>query len=403
MAKFNYRAKDKTGKSITGVVEAPDIEAAQNLLKERDMIVLEVNEKKRFDIAEKYNQVFSRVGARDVVLFARQLSVLIASTVPLVRALRILVKQTENKRFKDIIAEIASDVDGGMKLSESLGHYPKIFDDFFVQMVRAGETTGRLDEVLVYLADQKEKDYLLMGRIRNAMIYPAVIVLVLVSVGIFSLIFTIPRMTAVLIESGVDLPVTTRILIAVSDFAKNYWWIIVIFIATLAVIFYFIRNLEGFRYQIDYLKLRLPVVGKTFSKIYLTRFARSFSNLIAAGVPITGALDIASEIVANKVYGNIIKEAAREVETGTPIYKVFAKSKFVPPMMTHTINIGEETGRLDQILQKLADFYSTEVESGIQTLVSLIEPVVIVILAVAGVFLVLSVLMPMYDLTTAIG
>ncbi|MBU1964177.1 type II secretion system F family protein, partial [Patescibacteria group bacterium] len=396
MAKFNYRAKEKSGKSISGVVEAPDIEAAQKLLKEREMIVIEVNEKKGFNFSERYNQIFSKVGARDVVLFSRQLAVLISSTVPLVRALRILVKQTENKYFKNIISMIVSDVDGGMKLSESLSHYPKIFDDFFIHMVRAGETTGRLDEVLTYLADQKEKDYLLMGRIRNAMIYPAVIISVLGAVGIFSLVYTIPRMTAVLIDSGVDLPWTTKILISISEFAKDYWWIIVIFIITLAVIFYFVRNLTGFRYQIDYLKLKAPILGKTFRKIYLTRFARSFSNLIAAGVPITGALDIVSEIVSNQVYANIIKEASREVETGTPIYKVFAQSKFVPPMMTHTINIGEETGRLDQILQKLADFYATEVESGIQTLVALIEPLVIVILAMGAVFLVLSVLMPMY-------
>ena len=401
--KFNYRGKDKIGKSITGVVEAPDIEAAQKLLKERELIVLEITEKKAGGFSERYAKIFSRVGARDVVLFARQLSVLVASTVPLVRALRILVKQTENKNFKKIISDIASDVDGGMKLSEALGHYPKIFDDFFIQMIRAGETTGRLDEVLTYLADQKEKDYLLMGRIRNAMIYPAVIIAVLGAVGIFSLVYTVPQLTSILIESGVELPIATRMLIAVSDFAKNFWWIILIFLITLGVIYYFVRNLEGFRYQIDYFKLKAPVLGKVFQKIYLTRFARSFSNLIAAGVPITGALDIASEIVSNKVYGNIIKETAREVETGTPIYKVFAKSKFIPPMMTHTISIGEETGRLDQILQKLSDFYSIEVEAGIQTLVSLIEPLVIVVLAIAGVFLVLAVLMPMYDLSSAIG
>ena len=402
MSKFNYRAKEKSGKSIVGVVEAPALDAAQKLLKEKDLIILEINEKKSSAFQEKFDEVFKRVGARDVVLFSRQLSVLIDSTVPLVRALKIMIKQTENKNFKKIIREITSDVDGGMKLSESLSHYPKVFDNFFIHMIRAGETTGRLDEVLVYLADQKEKDYLLMGRIRNAMIYPLVIIFVLISVGIFSLVYTVPKLTEILIESGVDLPITTKMLIGLSEFIVNYWWVLIIFVLTLAIIFYFTRNLEGFRYQIDYFKLRAPILGKVFKKIYLTRFARSFANLLAAGVPITGALDITSEIVSNKVYSNLIKEASKQVETGVPVYKVFAKSKFVPPMMTHSISIGEETGKLDQILQKLADFYSTEVEAGIQTLVSLIEPIVILLLAVAAVFLVLSILMPMYDLTSAI-
>ncbi|MFH1536855.1 MAG: type II secretion system F family protein [Patescibacteria group bacterium] len=403
MPKFNYKAKEKTGKPVVGVVEAPSLEVAQKLLKDKELIVLDVTEKKGFVLIEKINQALRRVSGRDIVLFSRQLSVLIASTVPLVRSLRILTKQTENKFFKDVISEIASDIDGGMKLSESMGHYPKIFDQFFVHLVRAGETTGRLDEVLEYLADQKEKDYILFLRLRNALIYPAFIITALIGVGLVSLIYVIPKLTAILIESGVDLPVTTRMLIASSNFMKDCWYLVLIFIITFSAVYYFIRNLEGFRYQIDLLKLRLPVVGKIFQKIYLARFSRSFANLLASGVPITKALEICADIVNNKVYSRLLKKTAREVENGTPIFQVIEKSPYVPAMLAHMINIGEETGRLDQILQKIADFFATEVENGVQTMVNLIEPAIIMLLGIATGFLVISILMPMYDLTEAIG
>lgn len=403
MAKFNYKAKEQSGRSINGVVEASTIEAAQKLLKEKDLIILSVKEKKELAFMDKITESFAHVSNRDIVFFSRELSVLVASTVPLVRALRIIVKQTSHKNFKKIISEIATDIEGGMKFSEALAHYPKVFDDFFVFMIKAGETTGRLDEVLNYLADQKEKDYILLSNVRNAMIYPAFIIFALIAVGIGALIFVVPQLTAILIEGGVELPLSTRILIGISNVAKNYWWMILIALVTFGVVFYFLRNLEGFRYQLDFLKLKIPIAGKIFQKIYLTRFARSFANLLTSGVPITKALQITSDIVNNKVYKKIIDETAREVETGNPIQKTLMKSKFIPPMLSHMIGIGEETGRLDQILQKIADFFGTEVESGVKTLVNLIEPIVIMLLGVAAAFLVMSILLPMYDLSSAIG
>ncbi|MBU0671293.1 type II secretion system F family protein, partial [Patescibacteria group bacterium] len=199
MAKFNYKAKEQSGRSINGVVEASTIEAAQKLLKEKDLIILSVKEKKELAFMDKITESFAHVSNRDIVFFSRELSVLVASTVPLVRALRIIVKQTSHKNFKKIISEIATDIEGGMKFSEALAHYPKVFDDFFVFMIKAGETTGRLDEVLNYLADQKEKDYILLSNVRNAMIYPAFIIFALIAVGIGALIFVVPQLTAILI------------------------------------------------------------------------------------------------------------------------------------------------------------------------------------------------------------
>ncbi|MBU1074735.1 type II secretion system F family protein, partial [Patescibacteria group bacterium] len=373
MAVYDYKAKDVEGNSVTGAVEASSETVAVDMLKDKDLIVLSLSERRKRTLFQASLGFLNRVPRKEVVIFSRQLAVMISATVPIVKALTILTKQTENITFKIIVSEIADEVDGGARLSDTLGRYPQVFDDFFVYMIKSGETTGKLDETLNYLADQKEKDYDLTSKIKGAMIYPVFILGALVVVGIVMMIFVIPQLTAVLEEAGTELPWATRMLMATSDFLQNYWWslIVIAIVSTLSYRLYY-RTSTG-KKQIDKIKLRIPVFGNIYKKIYLTRFARSFSNLIASGIPLSRALGIVADVIGNHTYKEITLETIKEVEDGNSVSTVFLKHKEVPVMLSQMLTVGEQTGRLDKILAKLADFYAKEVENLVANLVSLIE------------------------------
>ena len=295
MSIYDYKAKDLKGNTVTGAVEASSEMVAADLLKEKDYIVLALSERKRKTLFQSSLGFLHRVPRKEIVVFARQLSVMISATVPIVKALRILTKQAENVTFKIILSEVADEVDGGAKLSDALARYPQVFDDFFTHMIKTGETTGKLDETLNYLADQKEKDYDLTSKIKGAMIYPIFILCGLFAVGAVMMIFVIPKLTGVLEEAGAELPFSTKMLIGVSNFLQNFWWMIIIIIIAIIALYRVIYRTERGKVQIDLIKLKIPVFGTMFKKIYLTRFARSFSNLIASGVPIAHSLEIVAD------------------------------------------------------------------------------------------------------------
>ncbi|MBI3963655.1 MAG: type II secretion system F family protein [Candidatus Kerfeldbacteria bacterium] len=402
MSIFDYKAKDLEGNAIVGAVEAPNENVASDVLKERQLIVLSLTERRRLTFLQSSIGFLNRVSAKDKVIFARQLSVMISATVPITRALRILVKQTENVTFKIIISEIADEVEGGSKLSAALARYPQVFPAFFIHMVRAGETSGKLDETLTYLADQTEKDYDLLNKIRGAMIYPIFIMTGLVIVGAVMMIFVIPNLTSVLLESGAPLPLTTRALIATSDFLATKWWVVLlILIAGFFSFRAYVRTAPG-KSQYDRVKLHIPIIGGIYRSIYLTRFSRSMSTLMASGMPLIDALEIVSDIVGNETYHNLIQRTIKKVEDGDPLSSVFAQSRDVPTMLTQMLNIGEQTGRLDFVLGKLSDFYAKQVETSVQNLVTLIEPLVMVFMGGAVGVLVSAILLPMYQLSTAV-
>ncbi|MFA6524739.1 MAG: type II secretion system F family protein [Patescibacteria group bacterium] len=402
MAVYDYKAKDLDGNSVTGAVEASSEVVAVDMLKDKDLIVLSLSERRKRTLFQSSLGFFNKVPRKEVVIFARQLAVMISATVPIVKALNILTKQTDNITFKIIVSEIADEVDGGARLSDTLGRYPQVFDDFFVFMIKSGETTGKLDDTLNYLADQKEKDYDLTSKIKGAMIYPIFILGALVVVGIVMMIFVIPQLTAVLEEAGAELPWATRMLIATSDYLKSYWWSLVIFVVGGILAYRTIYRTQKGRKIIDKVKLNIPVFGNIYKKIYLTRFARSFSNLITSGIPLSRALGIVADVIGNNTYKEITLETIKEVEDGNSVSTVFMKHKEVPIMLSQMMNVGEQTGRLDKILAKLADFYAKEVENLVANLVSLIEPMIIVLLGGAVAVLVVSILLPLYSLSTAI-
>lgn len=401
MPNFKYQARSESGQSVSGVVEAATAEAALAMLKEKQLIVVSLKANAWPRATDKFFNLFNRIRRKDVIFFARQLAVMLNAGVPLIRALRIAIKQAENVRFRAIIADIAADVDGGAKFSQALSRYHKVFDNFFVHLVRAGETTGRLDKVLVYLADQIEKNYALRSRITGAMIYPAFIFSTLFIMGIGMMIFVIPKFEEVFSTMGIELPVMTRILIGASKFMVNYWWAIILVLAVIAVVFYLFNHNPAGRYYLDLLKIKLPIVGTIVLKTAMVRFSRSLSSLLVSGVPVTKSLEIVSGIMNNVVYRDILLKTVSEVEMGKTVSSVLAAEKTVPILVTNMISVGEESGKIDMVLTKVADFYEGETESAVKALVSLIEPAILIIIGLAAMGLILSILMPMYQLTSS--
>ncbi len=395
MPTFKYRAKTKAGREVMGEVEAPSLHLAQETLSERALtIILLTPARARFQIPG----LRTRIKARDLVIFFRQLSTLAGANVPLVQSLDTLVEQTHNPELKRILGEVADEVEAGTRFSLALSKHPHVFHAFIVNMVKSGETAGRLADVLNYLADQTEKDYDLVSKVRSAMMYPAFIIVGMFIVGIVLLIFVIPQLTAVLIESGATLPLTTRMLIGASGFTKKFWWLILVFLIVLGVGFRFaLRNAE-FREKFDKFKLRLPILGSLYQRIAMARLTRSLQILLSGGVDVVGALEVVSEIVGNSYYAKVVRETRRQVADGSPLTSVFADEPLIPAMVSQMLAVGEETGQLIPIMEKITSFYTREVDNAVATLVSVIEPLLMVVIGIGVGLVVSSIILPMYQL-----
>ncbi len=401
MSLFNYRAKDEQGLVKKGVVEAVSVVAASEILHEHGLTVLELlPERPGFEL-EKYLPFLKRASRKELVVFSRQLSTLINAKVPIIQALGILADQLTNRTLKDVINHLIEDVEGGKSLSEAVSRFPHVFSNLYVHLIKAGELSGTLDQALLYLADQQEKDYDLVSKIRGALTYPIFIVSAIVIVGGLMFVFVLPQMIAVLKEAGAALPLTTRILIFTTEALQRYWAVLLVLIlGTIAAFRVYIRA-PGGRLVWDTLKTRLPIFGKLLRNIYMDRFALNLSTLVAGGIPIVQALQTVAAIVGNRVYQAIILEAAAEVETGKSIAAVFEQQPEIPKLVTQMIKIGEQTGSLDEILAKLAKFYDKEVATTLTTLTTLLEPVIMILLGAAVAIMVAGILLPIYNLASA--
>lgn len=396
---FDYIAVNEDCEEITGVVDSANSDVALETLTDQGFLVLSMKERvEKKGIATEI-KIFQRVKVKDVVIFTRQLAVMISATLPVVQALRILVNQIESRTLKIIVSEVADSVDGGARLSEALNRHPKVFSTFYVSMVRSGETAGKLDQVLNYLADQQEKDYDLISKTRGAMIYPAFILFGLIAVGFVMMVFVVPKLTEVLKESGGELPMTTNMLIATSGFFSQFWWLFIIGAIGLVAGIRYYRKTSAGKKHIDFIILKTPIFGPLiFQKMYLVRFTRSLSTLLTGGVSLTEALKITADIVGNEVYKSAIKQTIEEVEDGNSIATVFKSSPVVPNMVAQMLAVGEQTGRLDTVLNKLSDFYSREVDNAVSNLVTLIEPLILMMMGLAVGVMVAAILLPMYNL-----
>lgn len=398
---FDYKAKTQDGKIVEGVVDAAHEEMAKGLVKERGFEPLSITAHKRSLLTANIT-FLSRVSLKEVTIWARQLSVMVSANLPIVQALKTLANQATNPLMRTVLVECARDVEGGARLSQALGKHPKVFSNFFVHMVRSGETSGRLDEVLNYLADQQEKDYDLVTKIKGAMTYPIFILSGLFVVGFIMMTFVIPKLTAVIAESGAKLPWTTRLLIAVSGFMTKFWWVVLVLLVVALVAFFQMLKTKRGRTLFDTAKLHIPIFGTLFSRIYLVRFCRSLSTLMVGGVPLAQSLAIVAEVVGNSVFKDMVLETAKAVRDGHPLTEIFSKRKAFPPMASEMLATGERTGKLEDILARLSTFYSREIDNLVTNMVSLIEPMIMVLMGLAVGVMVSAIILPMYNLANQI-
>ena len=396
MAFYKYRAIDKNKKTKEGLVEATNKDFAVETLRGQGLSIVSITETAHKD--KMSLTILDRIKQKDIVIFSRQFSVMISANVAVVQSLKILVEQTINLKLKIIISEIADEVDGGSKLSDSLAKRSKVFSDFYISVVKSGETSGKLDEVLNYLADEMEKDYDMMSKIRGAMIYPIFISSGLLVVGTIMMIYVVPKLTDILTETGTELPLTTKILIGTSGFMSESWWIILILLIVIFATLKIYVNKPTGRRQFDYLKLKLPIFGRLFQLIYLVRFTRSMQTLIVGGVTISKSLEVSSSVVGNEIYRQLIESTIAEVEEGNSMSNVFLSSKEIPKMVSQMLAVGEKTGKIDVILERITDFYSREINNIVANLMTLMEPIIMVVMGVAVGIMVAAIILPMYNM-----
>ncbi|MFH1392596.1 MAG: type II secretion system F family protein [bacterium] len=399
--KFLYEAKNQQDNSQRGEIRAKDKQSALDVLKTANLTVISLIAQSEVPIFAKQLKIFDRISFKDIAIFTRQLAVLVGSQVPLVSSLRSLLEQTKKKFFQEIIFNVAADVEGGMPLSDALAKNPKIFSNLYVSMIKTGETSGTLNKSLLYLAEHLEQEYDMRSKIKSAMIYPAFILLAYIAVIILMLVFVFPRITLILGDTGQELPIITRVLIDFTGLFRIYWWIGVIALLISGIgLWYYRKTLDG-KKTFDYLKIRLPIFGPLFKKIYMSRFAGNLATLISGGIPIINSLQIVSQVVSNQIYEKIILEASERVKVGEQIAAVFENNKYMPVMVSQMIKVGEQTGQLDIVLESLSKFYTREVNNALDGLTELIQPVLIVSMGIMVGFLVLSILMPIYNMVTA--
>ncbi len=400
---FSYRIHKQNGDIQAGIIKAQDRDAAFQALMERGYEVLLLEQKKGPAlVAGSFMDMFHRVSAKELVVISRVLSVMISASVPLVDALRNIARQSNNPKVIAIISDIANEVDGGSRFSDALLRHSAVFGSFYVNMVRSGETSGQLTEVLEYLADQLEKDYDLHSKIGGAMIYPGFILSGLLVVGFIMMSFVVPKLTAILQEANVALPLSTRMLILVSNIFQKQGITIVICTMMAAAGFRAWISTPSGRFIWDGLKMKIPIFGGLLQKMYVVRFARSLATLNKGGVDMVTALEIVAGVVGNARWKQLIFETVREVNDGNSIVTAMQRVKFVPTMMTQMLGVGEETGRIQEVLQRLSQFFSREIDNVVANMVSLIEPAVMVLLGVGVGVMVSAILLPLYSLSSAV-
>lgn len=409
MPEFTYEALDKGGRQVRGVIDASSEEVIVEKLRNMGYYPLNVVINKKaagqVDILALpgLRLIFHRVKTKHVMTFTRQLATLIDAGLPILRSLHILQEQVESQIFKDKIGQIAKDIESGGSLSDALSKHPKVFDSLYVNMVRAGEIGGVLEAVLNKIAEFLEKRQIIIGKVKSAMMYPLIVMILAISIVTFILLVIIPKFKEIFDQLGAELPFLTQLLVDLSYIIANRTIWVVLAIAAVWFIFKKINQTKEGKYFFDRLKLRLPVFGDLFRKIAITRFASTLATLITSGVPILQALDIVRETSGNEVLTRAMDTVYNSVKDGETIHEPLSKCKVFPPLVVHMVAVGEETGAIDQMLIKVAEAYEREVDDTVNALTSIIEPVLIVFLgAIVGV-IVVALYLPLFNIPKVIG
>lgn len=402
MTLFNYKAIDQYGNATEGSIDAINEDIAIASLQRRGMIISSIHSADNVPLWERNIKFFERVSNREIVIMSRQIATLFEAQVSALRVFRLLGAEAPNPLLKRILAEVADDLQGGNSIAKALSKHPKVFSTFYINMVKAGEESGKLDETFIFLADYLERTYEVTSKAKNALIYPAFVVFTFIVVMVLMLTMVIPRISDILIESGQTIPVYTRIVLGISSFFVNYGFFLLIILAVGGYfLIRYIRTDAG-AYMFDKFKLSVPYVGELYRKLYLSRLADNMNTMLNSGIPIIKSLEVTAEVVDNKVYKRILTEASEAIRGGGAVSDALEAHSEIPGIMIQMMRIGEETGELGNILKTLARFYQREVSNAVDTLVGLIEPVMIVLLGLGVGVLLASVLIPIYNISSAI-
>ena len=396
---FDFKARSRAGAIQSGNIDAASLGEAIEALQANDLVIISIEPaKKGLNLRLPF---FNRVKLEDLVSFSRQLSVMFSAKSPLVDSLQALGEGTEKQAFRSIILGVARDVEAGLSLSKALAKHPKVFDDFFVNLVRAGENVGKLEDTLNYIADYLERQYDLIKKAKGALTYPVFIIIGIVIAGTVLLSFVIPQITSILEETQQELPLITLIIISVSDFFRDFWYVVFgLLIFVLGGGWYFFSTKKG-KLVGDMLQLKLPIVKDIFQKIYLARMAESLNTMIVGGLPILQALDVSADVVGNVIYKNILHESASNAKRGGSISSVLKRyPNYIPHLFSQMVLVGESSGKLDFVLEKLGSFYQKEVSGIMDNLLNLIEPILILVLGAAVGTLIVAIMLPIYNIST---
>jgi type IV pilus assembly protein PilC len=396
---FEYTARNLKGDLVKDSVDLPSKDDVVAHLRKNRLVVVQVRVAPRAMSIPKFG---GGVKTRDVVVFTRQFATMINAGLPLVQALDILAQQTENKTLAGVTRQVVYDVESGQTLADALRKHPKAFSDLYVNMVAAGEAGGILDTILQRLAQFLEKNDAIVRKVKGAMVYPAVILTVAVVAVAVLLIFVIPTFQNMFASVNMELPLPTRIVIGASNVLKNYWWALIGVMVTGVFALTRYYKTAGGRLQIDGLLLRFPVLGDVLRKSAVSRFTRTLGTLISSGVSILDGLEITARTAGNMVIHNAVMESRQSIASGDTISAPLQRSKVFPPMVISMISVGEQTGGLDEMLSKIADFYDEEVDAAVSTMLSLMEPIMIVVLGVVVGGMVVAMYLPIFDMVNAV-
>jgi len=399
---YKYEATTAEGEEKRGVIDAANRDIAIAALQRRNLIIISVEEAKESGFFSKPLAIFNRVKPRDVVILARQLSTLFEAKVPVLTSLKLLAGETENPALREKMSVLLDDIQGGSSISEAMSKQPDVFSKFFVNMVRSGEESGKLDEVFSYLASYLERNYELASKARSALIYPIFVLVAFFGVLVLMLTVIIPKLSVILKETGQELPIYTKAIIAVSDLLINYGIFVLIALIVGAIsVWYYLRTGQG-KAGFARFQLSIPYVGVLYRKLFIGRMLDNFETLLSSGVSVIRTLELTADVIDSEIFRQILTESIEAVKGGSSISESLSRYEDIPGLVVQMIRVGEETGKLAFILKTLSRFYKKEVDTAIETLMSLIEPALIIVLGLGVGLLVAGILGPIYNITAGI-
>ena len=399
---FNYKALENSGKRTAGSIEAVSIDVAVDSLQKRGLVVAEIEPAEKESWFSKFS-IGSGVSHKDIVVLSRQMATLFTAQVSALKIFTLLSTEVENKVLKKSLTQVVADIQAGDTISKALAKHPNVFSDFYVNMVRSGEETGKLNETFNYLADYLDRNYEVISKAKSALVYPAFVIAVFAAVMILMFVVIVPKISVIIIESEQPIPFYTQIVFAISDFFVNYW--IILPVALIVFGFFIMRyaRTAGGKSALARFKLEVPYIGGLYQKLYLSIIADNMNTMVLSGIPMVKAIEVTSAVVGNEVYREILEESLLAVKGGSSFSQSLSQYKEIPGMLVQMIKVGEESGELGSILGTMAHFYQREVVNAVDTLVSLIEPVMIVVLGLGVGVLLASVLIPIYDIANSAG